>query len=445
MKQIDSKLIEVIDNDYVKIPIKKVKPNSYNNNVMIDRILETLKRSIKKDGFNQPILVKYVQENDYYEIIDGEHRLKAMKLLGEKYITAKVLNVDKLKQKLMTLSFNKLRGKEDYKKTQKLFESIENEFDVDIQKLITEEAGYTETEIKVFMSKIEDDLDEINTKISQEYFDIEKYEKNIKEIKLSRNIKYGDVFQLGDHKISVGNPKNKKDISLLLNMDRITVCNFKIPIEDITINEATIHLWIDSLFNNLIDFMDSDSSLFVEMPNLINSEGNKSLYDLTLINHLINIYKFKYKDTIILLDDYGKWINLTNGYSSLHHFVKTNSYKFNELSFVDYTNDIDSVIKRSFFHKKTNNVEKRLPMNVLCNNTILRDSPCVAINYGYSDEYDVVFEPFVYNINKLLACEFSNRCYRGLVLSGELADMLITAWEKFTKKKAKIIFSLSDE
>ena len=61
--------------DYVKwIPIDKVKPNDYNPNSVAKIEMGLLYKSIKHDGYTQPVVTIYDEANDEYIIVDGFHR-----------------------------------------------------------------------------------------------------------------------------------------------------------------------------------------------------------------------------------------------------------------------------------------------------------------------------------------------------------------------------------
>ena len=61
--------------DYVMwVPIEKVEPNGYNPNSVAPVEMELLYKSIKKDGYTQPIVTIYDKKKDKYVIVDGFHR-----------------------------------------------------------------------------------------------------------------------------------------------------------------------------------------------------------------------------------------------------------------------------------------------------------------------------------------------------------------------------------
>lgn len=61
--------------DYVIwVPIEKVEPNGYNPNSVATVEMGLLYKSIKKDGYTQPVVTIYDEKRDKYVIVDGFHR-----------------------------------------------------------------------------------------------------------------------------------------------------------------------------------------------------------------------------------------------------------------------------------------------------------------------------------------------------------------------------------
>jgi len=57
--------------------------------------LNELAESIKKHGFLQPITVEYIEQEDYFKIINGERRYKAAKLVGLQELPCIIKYIDK--------------------------------------------------------------------------------------------------------------------------------------------------------------------------------------------------------------------------------------------------------------------------------------------------------------------------------------------------------------
>lgn len=72
--------------DYVMwVPIEKVEPNRYNPNSVATVEMGLLYKSIKKDGYTQPIVTIYDKKKDKYVIVDGFHRYYVCKTKKDIY------------------------------------------------------------------------------------------------------------------------------------------------------------------------------------------------------------------------------------------------------------------------------------------------------------------------------------------------------------------------
>jgi hypothetical protein len=103
--------------DFVRwIPIDKVSPNDYNPNSVAKVEMGLLYKSIKHDGYTQPIVTIYDKEQDKYIIVDGFHRYytcKTNKDIYEKnkgYVPCVVIEKDINERMAATVRHNRARG-----------------------------------------------------------------------------------------------------------------------------------------------------------------------------------------------------------------------------------------------------------------------------------------------------------------------------------------------
>jgi len=61
------------------VPLDKVKSNDYNPNAVAPPEMELLETSIWEDGYTQPVVTCYDEENDLYIVVDGFHRFLTIK------------------------------------------------------------------------------------------------------------------------------------------------------------------------------------------------------------------------------------------------------------------------------------------------------------------------------------------------------------------------------
>ncbi|QIK56565.1 nucleoid occlusion protein [Erysipelothrix sp. HDW6A] len=77
----------------IDIPVEKIKPNRYQPRTVFDEeSLFELSQSIRENGLIQPIVVR--EMGDYYEIIAGERRYRAMLMAGYQDIPSIISNID---------------------------------------------------------------------------------------------------------------------------------------------------------------------------------------------------------------------------------------------------------------------------------------------------------------------------------------------------------------
>src|SRR5574343_211733 len=79
-----------INEDYVPdlrvVDVDAIDVNEWNPNAMDLETFNTLVDAVKKEGMNQPVMVRLSKTEGRYELIDGEHRFKATKVAGLKKI-----------------------------------------------------------------------------------------------------------------------------------------------------------------------------------------------------------------------------------------------------------------------------------------------------------------------------------------------------------------------
>lgn len=98
----------------MQIDLDKIKPSPFQPRLEFD--LEDLKGSIIKDGILVPLTVRRANENQF-ELIDGERRLRLAKELGYQTVSCEVIEVDDETADRMVWKVNTLR--KDYKPKEK--------------------------------------------------------------------------------------------------------------------------------------------------------------------------------------------------------------------------------------------------------------------------------------------------------------------------------------
>lgn len=60
------------------VPLAKIRANAYNPNSVAPPEMKLLEKSIWEDGYTQPVVAYYLEDEDIYEIVDGYHRYTVM-------------------------------------------------------------------------------------------------------------------------------------------------------------------------------------------------------------------------------------------------------------------------------------------------------------------------------------------------------------------------------
>ena len=120
-KEVAKETIQLSKLQIEYVPVDSIKPNQYNPNRQSEHEFELLLKSIKEDGFTQPIIVTRHDK----VIVDGEHRWKAGKALGMTEIPVVFVDMTDVQRRVSTLRHNRARGTEDYELTANLLRDLE--------------------------------------------------------------------------------------------------------------------------------------------------------------------------------------------------------------------------------------------------------------------------------------------------------------------------------
>ena len=171
------------------IAISKLKLASYNPRKISDKELSNLKKSLKKFGFIQAVII-----NKDFTVISGHQRIRAWKEMENATVPTIQLDITKKEEKALNLAMNKIGGEWDVDKLYGVINDLR----------ITEELEFTGFDEKE-VSKI---LDQ---------FLVEDEEEPLAELleKLPAKAKHGDIYQLGEHRLMCGDSTDIDDVKIL--------------------------------------------------------------------------------------------------------------------------------------------------------------------------------------------------------------------------------------
>lgn len=99
-----------------RVPVEKIRANSYNPNSVAPPEMKLLYKSIKEDGYTMPIVCYYLEDTDTYEIVDGYHRYRTIVEhrdiydREEGYLPVSIINKPISDRMASTIRHNRARG-----------------------------------------------------------------------------------------------------------------------------------------------------------------------------------------------------------------------------------------------------------------------------------------------------------------------------------------------
>lgn len=93
-----------------QVPVSKLTMLNRNPQYLTPKQMESLKESIRRDGFVVPILVRPIDGGKRYEVVSGNHRFLAARELGLKQIPAIVAELDERQAKRLAINLNTVHG-----------------------------------------------------------------------------------------------------------------------------------------------------------------------------------------------------------------------------------------------------------------------------------------------------------------------------------------------
>ncbi len=182
------------------VPINSLNPAEYNPRRWDETAKEQLKQSIVRFGLVDPLIVNNAT-NRKNVVIGGHFRLAVAKELKIADVPVVYVNiVDIEKERELNIRLNKNLGEFDWNKL------------ADFDESILADIGFSSEEIDEIFG-----IDE-----NPEIFDLKKELKKLDITKIE--IKKGDVWQLGEHKLMCGDSTIEKDILKLMAGEKADMC-----------------------------------------------------------------------------------------------------------------------------------------------------------------------------------------------------------------------------
>jgi hypothetical protein len=162
--------------------------------------LESLTRSIQQFGLIDPIITRREDST----VIGGHARLLVARRLGYKTVPVVFLDITLDNARLLNLALNKISGSWDQELLARLLSDLEQVPDIDISL-----SGFGDDEIATLLKT----LDAREKRHREETFDLDAAWA---AARADPGVERGDIWQLGDHRIMVGDSTQKADVEALM-------------------------------------------------------------------------------------------------------------------------------------------------------------------------------------------------------------------------------------
>ncbi len=186
-----------------KVQLSELKPAAYNPRVPLkpgDPEYEALALSIERNGYIEPIVV-----NSDLTIISGHQRRTVMMDLGRTEAEVIVVDIkDPEREKAANIALNKITGRWDEKALYDLLIDLE-QAGADLA-----ETGFSTDDLQELFTNID-----LETQANDDGYDAGRAIAE-KEAAGPPRTKYGDIWELGEHRLMCGDAADFSDVSLLM-------------------------------------------------------------------------------------------------------------------------------------------------------------------------------------------------------------------------------------
>ena len=426
-----------------KITLNEIKPATYNPRIMSIEEQEKLEKNLQEFGLVDPIIInlknnQIIGGHQRYEILQKEQEktgkqkeftLIQMGDIGWVFLDEDMYINDENHEKALNLALNKISGEWDTNKLQSLLEEI-TLTDLDVELTGFDNIDYTEIN-ETTLDEILHTLNENTIHEPQKTVEEDNYTE--KHTNIETNIKQGDIYKLGNHKLICGDCTKKETLTKLIQ-------------------------------NNKIDCLITDPPYGVDYGNkneFLNKYDNGNRNQTPILNDAIDDYKQFFTKVLQnikqFLNNYNTIYIFMSGVQ-LHNLqisIDETGYKFSQyliwlknnhvLSRFDYQPKTEYCLYGWYNHHKyygefnTDILEFPRPQKSKLHPTI-KPIPLISkLIQNSTKEKMNILDVFGGSGTTLIACEQLNRnCYM-IELSPEYCQTIINRWEKYTGQKAEKI------
>lgn len=419
----------------IKKNIKDLNPAVYNPRKDLqpgDVEYEHIKNSIEKFGYIDPII--YNKKNNV--IIGGHQRFKVLKELGYKEIDCVEVDLEEKEEKALNIALNKIGGEWDMEALQVLLSEFDDE--------IKNQLGFDFEELQDLQLQFEQEIEK----------DI--LEDKVPEIPYQPKTKQGQIYQLGNHRLMIGDSTNIECVNKLMNGNiadlvvtdppyNVNVSNSKgDTIKNDNMQDLEFYNFLNSAFKCLSDSLKDGGSYYIwcassEFVNFIKAiKNNNLLFKQEIIwnkSQFIlgrNDYHWKHEPCL-----YG-WKD-----GASHYFINDRTQstvidepvpEFNKMK----KEELIELLEKIYSYETSVLYEKKPTVNDL-HPTMKPVNLIARLIKNSSKQNEIVLDLFGGSGTTLIACEQLNRrCYM-MEYDTKYADVIIKRWESLTGQKSILL------
>ena len=426
---------------YENVKIEKLKPYENNARTHSEEQVEKISRSIKEFGFINPVLI-----DSNFGIIAGHGRVLGAKKLGMKEVPC--LFVEDLtdeQKRAYILADNKL--------------ALDAGWDDEILREVIKELADLDFDVSLTGFELEDfDFNQTDIEFEEDNYDVEEKLPEIPKAK------YGDIYQLGNHRIMCGDSTSQEDIDKLLDGAVMDLCVTDPPynVNYGSINESGYGKERDNGNKILNDNMDDESfylflnAFYTQMMRVLKPGGayyifhadtegynfRKALMDAggQVKQNLIWV-----KNALVLGRQDYQWKHEPCLYGwkegAGHYFIndRTQTTVFEDKA------DLDKLSKEELKDMIKEIIEDKTPTTIIHEDKPLKNDvhptmkPIKLISRlvkNSSKPGENVIDFFGGSGSTLIACEHLGRNCYSIELDPKYVDVIIDRWETLTGKTA---------
>lgn len=140
--EVEEKVEQMRELSVTYTPVEEIVPNEYNPNRQNENEFRLLIKSMREDGFTQPIVClprgagtpepevlpdgQSPDDHSCFVIIDGEHRWRAAQKLGMETVPHVTVDMDEAQARISTLRHNRASGSEDVDKAADVMRDLQD-------------------------------------------------------------------------------------------------------------------------------------------------------------------------------------------------------------------------------------------------------------------------------------------------------------------------------